>query len=84
MEIELEKLLNTINTRFSGPESCRMQDMINGKLDIDTDEIHNYLTRLINFGGINLNYQNKEDRSDAKLYLNQFTEYIDNRNKRRI
>ncbi len=83
MEIELEKLLNTINTRFSGPESCRMQDMINGKLDLNTDEIKSYLTRLINFGGINLNYQKQEDRRDAKAYLNQFTEYVDNRNKRR-
>ena len=84
MEIELEKLLTTINSRFSGPESCRMQDMISGKLDIDTDEITNYLTRLINFGGINLNYQNKEDRSDAKIYLSQFKAYIDNRNKKKV
>ncbi|MEP7147199.1 MAG: hypothetical protein ABI792_09350 [bacterium] len=84
MEVELEKLLNTINNRFSGPESCRMQDMINGKLDINTDEIKSYLTRLINFGGINLNYQNKEDRSDAKIYLNQFTDYLDNRKKSRV
>ena len=84
MELELEKLLNTINTRFSGPESCRMQDMINGKLDVDTEEIHSYLTRLIKYGGINLNYQNKEDRTDAKFYLNEFTTYIDNRNKKRV
>ncbi|MEO8665463.1 MAG: hypothetical protein ABI462_08190 [Ignavibacteria bacterium] len=83
MELELENLLTTINRRFSGPESCMMQDMIVGKLDIDTDEIKNYLNRLIKYGGINLNYQNKEDRVDAKNYLNQFNEYIDNRNKKR-
>lgn len=84
MEIKLKEILNLINKRFSGPESCRLQDMITGKLDFDDDEITNYLTRLKDFGGTFGNHTKQNDREDAQVYLNLFSDYILKRNKNRV
>jgi hypothetical protein len=83
MELKLKELLNTINDRFTGPESCNMYDMMNGKLDFDDEEIKSYLTRLKDYGGMHGNYNKQNDRNDAQSFLNLFTEYIENRNKRK-
>lgn len=84
MEIKLKELLNTINDRFSGPQSCNMQDMINGKLDFDDDEIKNYLISLRDFGGMYGNYSKEIDKTDASRYLNLFTDYLNKRKKSKV
>ncbi len=81
MEVKLKELLNLINLRFSGPESCRMQDMIVGKIDFDEEEIKNYLKRLKDYGGINGNYNEEKDRKDAETYFDLYNTYIESRYK---
>ena len=75
MEIELKELLSTINDRFSGPQSCNMYDMMNGKIDFDDEQIATYLISLRHFGGMYGNYNKQHDKTDATLYLRLFNKY---------
>ncbi|MEO8209357.1 MAG: hypothetical protein ABI840_02260 [bacterium] len=84
MDLKLKELLSTINDRFSGPQSCNMHDMIYGKIAFDDEKITSYLTSLRDFGGMYGNYSKQIDRIDASQYLNLFTEYINERNKKKI
>lgn len=81
MRVELRELLSSIDIRFSGPASCRINDMLSGRLEFDDEEVTKYLTRLKNYGDIH-GRDNKSDRTDAETYLKLFTEYIDENNKR--
>jgi len=82
MEIKLKELLSSIDSRFSGPASCRLNDMITGRLDFDDEEVEKYLIRLKNFRDIH-GSNNKNERKDAATYLKLFTQYIDESNKKR-
>jgi hypothetical protein len=83
MEVKLKELLSTINDRFSGPQSCNMYDMMNGKLDFDDEEVTNNLISLRDYGGMHGNYNKENDRRDAQIFLNRFNEYMESRNKRK-
>lgn len=84
MEIHLKELLNSINTRFTGPQSCRLHDMITGRIEFDDEEVSIYLRRLKDFGGTNGSYKKQSDSKDAKVYLERISEYVKNRDKKRI
>lgn len=77
MEIKLRELLTSIDSRFTGPASCRLNDMLSGRLALDNEEIERYLVRIKNFGYKNGNKNGK----DAEVFLNLFTQYISEKNK---
>ena len=76
MEIELKELLSSINSRFSGPESRRLYEMIIGKLDLNYEEIETYLRKLTDFGGANPSQKILGIQKDAKAYLVLYTDYL--------
>ncbi len=81
MEIKLRELLSLIDSRFSGPASCRLNDMLSGRLEFDDEEVEKYLIRIKDFGDIH-GSNNKNNRKDAETYLKLFTQYLeDNNNK---
>lgn len=75
MDKDLENILTKIDSRFSGPESCRLYDMLSGRLALDMNEIESYLNNLIDFGGIQGEEIVQRNQKDAKIYLEQFKEY---------
>lgn len=75
MENELKVLLTSIDSRFSGPKSRRLFEMITGKLDLDYNEIEVYLNKLVDFGGIQGDEIIKNDQKDAKVFLGLYTDY---------
>jgi len=81
MEIKLKELLSSIDSRFSGPASCRLNDMLSGRLEFDDEEVEKYLIRIKDYGDIH-GSNNKNNRKDAETYLKLFTQYIDENNKR--
>lgn len=80
MEIKLRELLSSIDSRFSGPASCRLNDMLSGRLEVDNEEIERYLIRIKDFGGNNTN----NNRKDAETYLNLFTQYLTEKEKNKV
>ena len=81
MEIKLKELLTEIDSRFSGPASCRLNDMLTGRLEFDSEEIEEYLEKIMNFGN---NHNKVNDRKEAETYLNLFQEYIHERDIARL
>ena len=73
--MELKKLLTSIDERFSGPKSRRLFEMIEGKREVDYNEIVRYLTYLKNLGGDENDKQIKKNQMDASDFLKQFLEY---------
>jgi hypothetical protein len=80
MDSKLKELLHSINSRFSGPNSCRLNDMIIGRLDLDYDEIESYLNKLKDFGGIQSDQIIQKNQKDAKAFLVLYTEYRNSNN----
>ncbi len=75
MNVELKELLMSINSRFSGPKSRRLFEMITGKLELDYDEIEIYLNKLKDFGGIQEDQIIQNNQRDAVTFLALFTDY---------
>lgn len=81
MDVKLKEILNSINDRFSGPQSCKIQEMLDGKMDFDDEEVKNYLVKLRDFGGYHGNNSKSTHQEDVSHHLKLFTEYLDKRNK---
>lgn len=75
MKKELKKLLTSIDSRFSGPKSRRLFEMIMGKREVNYIEIEKYLIFLKNLGGDENDKQIKKNQKDAADFLEQFLEY---------
>lgn len=83
MEVKLKELLTSINTRFTGPESCRLYEMMTGKLEFDDEEVKTYLIKLKDFSGLHGSDNKENDRKDASKFLSSFNEYMEVKNKKR-
>lgn len=75
MKRELKTLLTEIDSRFSGPKSRRLFEMITGKREIDYNEIERYLNYLNNLGGDDTDKTIKKNQKDAKEFLDKFLKY---------
>ncbi|MBK7446388.1 MAG: hypothetical protein WAU38_03390 [Ignavibacteria bacterium] len=84
MDIKLKELLTSINSRFSGPQSCRLYDMSTGRINFDQHEVREYLSGIINFGGSYGSNSLKDNSKDAKIFLDLIDEYLANKEKNRI
>lgn len=84
MDVKLQELLTSINSRFSGPQSCRVYDMSTGRINFDQYEVRDYLNGIIEFGGSYGSNNSKDNCKDAKVYLELIDEYIETRDKNRI
>ncbi len=81
MDVKLKEILTSINNRFSGPQSCKIQDMLDGKKEFNDEEVNNYLVKLRDFGGYHGNNNKASHHDDVNHYLKLFTEYLDKRNQ---
>jgi hypothetical protein len=75
MELELKQLLTSIDSRFSGPKSRRLYEMMTGKIDLDYDEIEAYLNSIKDFGGAQGDQFIQNNQKDAEAFLVQYTQY---------
>ncbi|MBK8982089.1 MAG: hypothetical protein IPM38_07140 [Ignavibacteria bacterium] len=82
MEIELREILTSIDSKFSGPASCRLNHMITGKLEYDYEEVVNYLLHLKKSGNIYGNGNTKEIQKDAADFLSQLRLYARNKSNK--
>ncbi|MBS1516870.1 MAG: hypothetical protein JSS91_02155 [Bacteroidetes bacterium] len=83
MDKKLKEILVSIDSRFSGPQSCRLNDMITGKIRLDLPEVIEYLNILKEHGGAFGNNNNAKDNKDAENFLSQIKEFLDAKNKRK-
>ncbi|HQY19797.1 MAG TPA: hypothetical protein PK294_01890 [Ignavibacteria bacterium] len=75
MKLELINLLSEIDSRFSGPKSRRLFEMISGKREVDYNEIERYLNYLKNLGGDENDKLIQKNQQDAADFLEQFLEH---------
>lgn len=74
MDVKLREILSSIDSRFSGPASCRVNDMLSGKIDFDSEEVKDYLTGIKNFADIHGN-DDKNNVKDAEAFLQLIIKY---------